>query len=44
MTFRSSTVKRKVVRNNLASIPASVIDDVFDGLTMLYSVDNPEIE
>ncbi len=44
MTFRSSNVKRKVVKDSRASIPAAGIDDLFDGLTMLYSVDDPDIE
>lgn len=44
LTFRSSDVKRKALKDRDASLEALDVTDLFHGLTVLHSVDEPDIE
>jgi len=44
LTFRSSDIKRKVVKVRDANLEALDVTDIFHGLTVLHSVDEPDIE
>ena len=44
LTFRSNDVKCKVLRDHNASIQDFELDDVFHDLTILHSVDEPDVE
>ena len=44
LTFTSSKMKRNVLKDRNASLPAYEVDDIFHGLTILLSVGEPDIE
>lgn len=44
LTFRSPDIKHKVMKNRDASLQALDVTDLFHGLTVLHSVDEPNIE